>query len=450
MFAQDAGKEKTVTSKEYYDFREEENTRQVSLWTLLKGALKRWKIILLAGIVLGCILGAYKIFSIHSQKEAMIEDYETYVAKRDAYRTSIADYKVVVKTLQQQVKEKLNYMDKSIRMNLDIYNVPMATADFNVTSDKKLTTNQIAAIRTGIYNEVYFGGCLDEVAKKHDMSATDLRELITVKIAASGTTIRITVRGTDVETAVATREDILAELEKKRPELVKTFGEFTLDKFNESVIIGYDAESFSFQEKQNDSLTKLQTSAYTAQNQSNQLTKPVAVPQYSKKYMLAGGVKMGIVGLIGGMLLALAAVIAAMISKGVIFTTEEIDGEYGLRNLGDLSGTKPDKAADKMDYIGAGIDNYVKDRKVKIAVVGQADAGKVEAFLKALSGKVRSSAEFVYLPNVLTNAASLRKLPEADSVLLVEEIGKSDYMNARKEIAVVAESGREIMGSVYL
>ena len=37
-----------VTSKEYYDFREEENTRQVSLLSLLKGALKRWKIILLA------------------------------------------------------------------------------------------------------------------------------------------------------------------------------------------------------------------------------------------------------------------------------------------------------------------------------------------------------------------------------------------------------------------
>ena len=154
-----------MTSKEYYDFREEENTRQVSLLSLLKGALKRWKIILLAGVILGCLLGSYKIFSIHSKKEAMIEDYDTYVSRRDAYRASIKEYKVMVKALQEQIEEKLSYMDSSIRMNLDAYNVPMATADFTVTSDKKLTSDQLAAIRTGLYNEVNFGTSIEEVAK---------------------------------------------------------------------------------------------------------------------------------------------------------------------------------------------------------------------------------------------------------------------------------------------
>ncbi len=439
-----------MTSKEYYDFREEENTRQVSLLSLLKGALKRWKIILLAGVILGCLLGSYKIFSIHSKKEAMIEDYDTYVSRRDAYRASIKEYKVMVKALQEQIEEKLSYMDSSIRMNLDAYNVPMATADFTVTSDKKLTSDQLAAIRTGLYNEVNFGTSIEEVAKKHDLSSTALRELITVKIATNGPTIRFTVRGTDEETAVSVREELIAELEKKRPELVKAFGEFTLKRFNDSVIVGYDSETFSFQEKQNDALTKLQTSAYTAQNQSNQLTKPVAVPQYSKKYMLAGGIKMGIVGLAGGIVLALAAVIASMISKGVIFSADEIDGEFGIRNLGDLSNTKLDKADEKLDYISAGIDNYVKDSKAKVAFIGQAEEGKVRELIDTLSKRIRSSAEFVYLPNVLSNADSLRKLPDADGVVLVEEIGKSDYMNARKEIAVAAESGSELIGTVYM
>lgn len=51
-----AGKEKDVTQKDYYDYREEENTRQVSLMRLLRCALMRWKMILLAGIVLGALL----------------------------------------------------------------------------------------------------------------------------------------------------------------------------------------------------------------------------------------------------------------------------------------------------------------------------------------------------------------------------------------------------------
>ena len=166
--------------------------------------------------------------------------------------------------------------------------------------------------------------------------------------------------------------------------------------------------------------------------------------------MLAGGIKMGIVGLAGGIVLALAAVIASMISKGVIFSADEIDGEFGIRNLGDLSNTKLDKAAEKLDYISAGIDNYVKDSKAKVAFIGQAEEGKVRELIDTLSKRIRSSAEFVYLPNVLSNADSLRKLPDADGVVLVEEIGKSDYMNARKEIAVAAESGSELIGTVYM
>ena len=48
MVCDNAGKERIVTQKEYYDFREEENTRQVSILALVRGALKKWKIILLA------------------------------------------------------------------------------------------------------------------------------------------------------------------------------------------------------------------------------------------------------------------------------------------------------------------------------------------------------------------------------------------------------------------
>ena len=61
-----------MTQKEFYDFREENNTRQVSLLRLVKGALKSWKLILIAGILLGGLLGCYKVFSIHSQKDTKI------------------------------------------------------------------------------------------------------------------------------------------------------------------------------------------------------------------------------------------------------------------------------------------------------------------------------------------------------------------------------------------
>ena len=88
-----------MTQKEFYDFREENNTRQVSLLRLVKGALKSWKLILIAGILLGGLLGCYKVFSIHSQKDTMIEEYDNYKAKLDAFDKELAELKASLKEL---------------------------------------------------------------------------------------------------------------------------------------------------------------------------------------------------------------------------------------------------------------------------------------------------------------------------------------------------------------
>ena len=98
-----------MTQKEFYDFREENNTRQVSLVTLVKGALKSWKLILLAGILLGGLLGCYKVFTIHSQKDSMIEEYDNYKAKLDAYKTSIKDYKTSIADYQESIAALSDY-----------------------------------------------------------------------------------------------------------------------------------------------------------------------------------------------------------------------------------------------------------------------------------------------------------------------------------------------------
>jgi hypothetical protein len=49
----------------------------------------------------------------------------------------------------------------------------------------------------------------------------------------------------------------------------------------------------------------------------------------------------------------------------------------------------------------------------------------------------------------MTNADSLRSLRNVDGVILAEEIGKSEYMKVRQEIALIADGDREILGTVY-
>ena len=108
-----------MTQKDYYDFREEGTTRQVSLEKLLRCALRKWKLIVLAGIILGAFFGAYKIFAIHSKKDEMIKSYDTYKNNLEMYNTNISDYNKSIAEMQNGISDRLEYMQTAPAMQID-------------------------------------------------------------------------------------------------------------------------------------------------------------------------------------------------------------------------------------------------------------------------------------------------------------------------------------------
>ena len=444
-----------MTKKEYYDFREEENTRQVNLFLLVRNTLKRWKLILLAGVILGCLFGSYKILSIHSKKDAMIEEYDTYVAKRDAYKKSIQEYKQTVADLQTRIDKRIDYVQNSPKMQLNAHNAPSASCEIKISNveNGKLKADDFTMIKTAIYNELLFGDCLSPLEEKYGVSLVNLREMIMAKTPSVGSTMRIIVHNDTLESSEALREDILKVIDSKHKDFTKVFGDYKMEVFNRATEYAMDSEIITYQDKQNQELSKLQTAAYTAQNQSTQLVKPTAVQRYSKKFMLISGIKMGVIGLIGGSLLAMVVIMFLMIQKGVIFTAEEIDGEYGLRKLADFSDGGSKEAGNAVDYIIARLENSLGDRKVlKVGVTGLAGETRLESLagdLNKAAGASKSSIHFTCLPDLMGSAASLRNLRNVDGVILAEEIGKSEFIKIRQEIALIADSEREILGTIY-
>lgn len=444
-----------MTKKEYYDFREEENTRQVNLFLLVRNTLKSWKLILLAGVILGCLFGGYKILSIHSKKDTMIEEYDTYAAKRDAYKKSIQEYKQSVADLQNRIDKRIEYVQNSPKMQLNAHNAPSASCEIKISNvkDGKLKAEDFTMIKTAIYNEILFGDSLSPLAEKYGVSLVSLREMIMAKTPAVGSAMRIVVHSDTLESSEALREDILKVIDSKHSDFAKAFGDYEMEVFNRSTEYAMDSDVITYQDKQNEALSKLQTEAYTAQNQSTQLVKPTSVQQYSKKYMLKSGIKMGVIGLIGGCILAMAALMFLMIQKGVIFAAEEIDGEYGLRKLADFSAGANKEAGNTIDYILARLENCAGDRKgMKVGITGLAGPARLESLagdLNKAAGVSQNPIRFVCLPDLMGDAASLRSLRDVDGVVLVEEIGRSEFMKVRQEIALIADSEREILGTVY-
>ena len=444
-----------MTKNEYCNLREEENTRQVNLFLLVRNALKGWKLILLAGVILGCLFGGYKILSIHSNKEAMIEDYDTYAAKRDAYKKSIQEYKQSVADLQNRIDKRIEYVQNSPKMQLNAHNAPSASCEIKLSNvkDGKLKSEDFTMIKTAIANELLFGDSLSPLAEKYGVSLVNLREMFMVKTPSVGSTMRIVVHNDTLESSEELREDIIKVIESKHNDFAKAIGNYKMEVFNKSTEYAMDSDVITYQDKQNEALSKLQTESYTAQNQSTRLVKPTSVQQYSKKYMLISGIKMGVIGLIGGCILAIAALMFLMIQKGVIFAAEEIDGEYGLRKLADFSEGGNNEPGNTIDYIIARLENCAGGRKeIKVGVTGLADAARLEAMTGDLNKAAGTSANpirFAFLPDLIGNAASLRNLRNVDGVILVEDIGKSEFIKVRQEIALIADSEREILGTVY-
>lgn len=421
---------------------------------LLRCALMRWKLILLAGIVLGGLLGAYKILSIHSKKDQMIKDYDAYKNSQEVYKASVEQYRTTINKLQKEVNEKQEYIKNSPKMNLDYVRCPESFAELSITSagEAPLSAADMSSIMNAIYDEVYFGDAVNEIAEKRNMNSEFLRELISVKITPTASVIRVIVRAEDTEQAKAIKDELLSKLIKEKARVLSAFGDFKVTVVNEGTAQVFDAEIQNYQVAQNDALTKLQTSLYTAQNQSSGLTKPVAVDQYSKKYMLINGIKLGIVGLAAGVILALAAVIVMIIQKGVVLSPEEIDGEFGLKTLADFSDRKTEEAT-ALEYLLARVEKCMAGRENrKIGIVGSVSAdmiGKLADKLGERAAVSKGALEFVSIPDFTKDAEAFRKVGDMAGVILTEQIGKSDYLMIRKEIALIAENGSELIGTVY-
>ena len=395
-----------MTQKDYYDFREEGTTRQVSLEKLLRCALRKWKLILLAGIILGAFFGSYKIFSIHSKKDEMIKSYETYKSNLEMYNTNISDY------------------NKSIAEYSLLYS---------------------------IYDDIYYGDTSMIVAEKQNMNAANLNELLYLRIYPQGGTMTVIARGVDEAHAESIRDDLL-DVVMSRKDLFSNFGSFDIEVYGKGTQTVVEPNLKAIQEASTDSLSKMQTSLRTSQNQLSQLVKPASVPQYSKKFMLKNGIKLGIVGFAGGACLMAIALICLVLYRGAILSTDEIDGEFGLRTLADFSGEKSEDETG-LDYMLARIESCTTDKAGKeIGIAGTISDKKLGALAEKLNKKTNGSKEglrFVSLPNIEKDADSYRKLRELDGAIIAEEVGRSSYNAIRNEIGLIADSGTELIGTVY-
>lgn len=454
-----------MNKKDYYDYREEANTRQVSLARLISTACrKNWMQILLIGVVLGVLLGGYQVVKIHRQKNSMNAAYEDYEVSLQQYNDSLDDYDASIADAQDQISKKVDYIENSPRMNLDPYNEAWAYVDLVFEIDEEdadtVLTNtgisaKLASIKTAYSDEINYGQVVEDTAVAVGMDSKSFKELINATNDTNSESIRVFIRATDEESAQQEMEAFLAALDRKKDAFEDVYGEYTMTVLNTNVITVYATDTSTFQSQQQSELSTLQTNLNNLKTQKSNLVAPERVQPYSRTYLLKEGMKRAVIGFVFGVAIAFLFYMIKAINRGYIFTADEIDGQYGLRNLINFSGRrdKREKAESDVDYALAQLETMENIKGVKtIALVGSVSEKRLSALTQMFSDKAKKAGDpfaFGYLPDILADADSMRGLRECDGYLLVEEIGRSNYNAVRKEIGILAESGKILLGTIY-
>ena len=115
-----------------------EYEQEIDLKDLFFDVLYHWRSILIAALVGAVLLGAYQHFSIartHSQGKQTKEEKQYEIDLQD-YKDSIKNTRLNIKTYNQLMKEKNDYLEQSVYMQLDSQNEWVTYKRFFIKMDQ--------------------------------------------------------------------------------------------------------------------------------------------------------------------------------------------------------------------------------------------------------------------------------------------------------------------------
>ncbi len=466
--------------------------QEIDLKDLMFTVLHRWKMIIIAGVLCGLLFLGVKGYSIYrnqSDPATMAEEEERYQNDLELYENYKELLEQEVENLSNDIEERKEYLNESVFMNISPYNVGEARADLFIRTDYEIMpgmfyqnvdyTDTILNAYQSTMTSVAF---LDEIAREAEMDVLYLQELISVE---RGTTTNIKRKGQDNTVAVVSDAGRLTNLltirviytdQEKAEKILKLvldkvsglkgqitegIGTHEVTVVNQSSGSVVDLELASKQSDITKQLTDLKNALDQKQNDQNNLKKPAPASTAGLRSIVKYGILGGGLGVF--MVVFLVCVVFLMSDK--LYSSKELKLRFKLKVLGELP--SKDKKVSGIDawlnrlegravnkisldtgyeLITAGISNSV-DSEAALLVSGTAQKELLAQAANQLRDRL-PGVRIITGGNMLQDAATLRKLPDCDGVVLVEQCGISSYQDISLEVETVVDLDKKIIGCI--
>lgn len=452
--------------------------QEIDLKDLMFSVLHKWRPIVLVAIVLAVLLGGVKgalTYRKQNDPEVIEEANKKYEDDLALYEKNKESCEREINNLMSDITNQQEYLEKSTLINMSPYDVCEARTDLYITTDYTImpgmayqNVDYTDTIMQAYQSILTSSACMEDIAKNAGMEPRYLKELVTVTAGTYANEfnrlLTIKVRHTSKQKAQAVLDDILAQVDELQARVTESVGEHSINTVNDSLGSLVDLSLADKQRSENERLTKLNDSLETKQKELEDMEEPEKTVS-SKMAALKSGIKYAVVGGVLGAFLIIFFECVAFLMSDKLYSAKELRYRYKVKILGKLS-SKSNKKIGKIDawinrmegraynvseekecsLIVANIRNYAEDIKT-LLVTGSANAELVERVQHELVGQLPEMKVFMG-GNMLKDAETLKKLPECDGVVLVEQYMVSKYSSVEVELERVADLQKKVVGCV--
>lgn len=456
--------------------------REIDLKDLMFAVLHRWRLLLAAGVAMALVLGGYKgVFSAYKGYDS--EADQKYEKELELYEQKLENSRKEINNLTEDIEKQQEYLDKSVYVNMSPYNIWEAKASFFVETDyeimpgmtyqnKDYTATVLQSYEAAL-NDVEF---MERLAEKTGTEVRYLKELMSISIGRSdegyNNLLNIQVRHGEEEKARELVETLADEIFRSTSRISSKIKKHTVTQVSMSLGTVVDLNLADRQRNERTQLENLTNSLSDKQDslEEQEKEKPEMAESRST-LMIKGGIKYSLIGGVLGIFAAAFCICIGFVMSDKVSSAKELKYRFQIRILGAMplgadkksSGTKKLNPIDawlnrlegragnkdvsrEYDLAAVNILNYVEGSG-SIFVSGGASEDKIKDAAKHLAERL-NGIEVISGRDFLSDPESLKQLAECQSVVLVEQCGKSTYGNTQQEIEKITELHKKLAGCI--
>ncbi len=477
---------------------------EIDLKDLMCFVLKKWGVLLIAGVICAVLLSSFKYVS--DRKKSATPAIVTNVLDIDVMLPGETEeeYNNRVKTVNNARDVMTNivaltdlaaiqneYINSSIYMDLDPLNVATSNAQVLLTLDSDALYGHREALENAYSYDLISGDYLDDTASEYGYDKTLIIELISVRTSTDSDGVNLieygsgenvilltlSVCGPSIEFTDAVLDSMLDEVANKASELSSTVVRHSMTVTGRQSYVSFSAEVRDSQVVAVNTLNTLYSQINSENGILDNLAKQLGLTDRNDFYELINEetnvsepavavsfkdiIKFCLIGFVVGLIIIAAYYAVAYIMGRKIITQAQFSALYsdvkiigvskplGKRTalnsfLDRMSGDDSKVSADNINkIIGANYGNLTLGMN-KILITGTADKGFAKKAVKEFG--LNGDIEF----NLFENPSVLRDASSYDGIVLIEQRGLSEKRVVSDELSLLKNSGAKIVGAIIL